>query len=88
MIVYKCPCGEVYRAADDQVGSVVRCSACGRGLVVPERRGPTIPVPEGVLTYRCTCGRAYRLHYHRSIRRVQCPVCGAWGQVTGQKTSQ
>ena len=85
MIVYRCPCGEVYRAADDRVGTVVRCTACGRGLVVPERRGRAIPVPDGVLTYRCTCGRAYRINYHQSVRRVRCPVCGAWGQVAGQQ---
>ncbi len=82
MIVYRCPCGEVYKAADDRVGTVVRCGRCGRGLIVPERKGPGVPVPEGVLTYRCSCGRAYRLNYHRGVRRVQCPVCGAWGQVT------
>ena len=76
MIVYKCPCGEVYKATDDQVGTVVRCALCGRGLVVPERKGETIPVPDGVLTYRCTCGRAYRLNYHRGVRRARPRVGG------------
>jgi LSD1 subclass zinc finger protein len=84
MIVYKCPCGEVYKAADDQVGTVVRCLACGRSLVVPPRRVASVPVPDGVTTWRCECGRAYRLSYHRGVRRVRCPVCGAWGEVTGE----
>ena len=87
MIVYKCPCGEVYKAADDQAGTVVVCAACARRLVVPRRKGPVVPIPEGVLTYKCRCGRSYRLNYHRGIRRVQCPVCGAWEQLGGERAS-
>ena len=79
MIVYKCPCGEVFKAADDQTGTVVKCTVCGRHLIVPEGRAAVVELPHHVETWRCGCGRAYRVNCPLGVRRVQCPVCEAWG---------
>jgi len=38
MIEFKAECGHTVRAKDDDVGSVVRCSYCGRDATVPDAR--------------------------------------------------
>jgi DNA-directed RNA polymerase subunit RPC12/RpoP len=81
MIVYKCPCGEVYKAADGQAGTVVKCTECGRHLIVPERKDKTDELPHTV-TYKCSCGRMYKINSPKGARRIQCPVCEAWGTLT------
>ncbi|MBI3821832.1 MAG: DUF1559 domain-containing protein [Planctomycetes bacterium] len=63
-----CPCGKVLRVGDDQLGSKVKCPACGNRFLVA--------APLTALHIPCPCGKLVKVDDDQQGRTVKCSACG------------